>query len=70
VSELSEHDWATLKLIEQQLAQEDPRLTRLLARFGRSDRSLWRPSHGWLLVGLSGLGCLLLAALLIILALT
>ena len=68
MSELSEHDWATLKLIEQQLAQEDPQLTRLLAHFGRSERSSWRPSRGWLFVGLSGFVCLLLAALLIILA--
>jgi hypothetical protein len=68
VSELSEHDWATLKLIEQQLAQEDPQLTRLLARFGRNDRSLRLPSHGWLLVVLIALGCLLLATLMIVLA--
>ena len=67
MSELSEHDRATLKLIEQQLAQEDPELTRLLACFGRSERPSRRQSRGWLVIGLSGLVCLLLAALLIIL---
>lgn len=34
LSELSEHDQATLRHIEEQLAQDDPRLNRLLAQFG------------------------------------
>jgi hypothetical protein len=67
VSELSEHDQATLRLIEERLAAEDPRLTRLLARFGRRERSLRLPPRRWLVVGVVGFGfgCLVLASLLI-----
>lgn len=68
MSELSEHDRATLRLIEEQLASQDPQLTRLLARFGQSERPRRRPSRGWLIVDLIGLGCLLLTSLLLVFA--
>ena len=35
MSELSEHDQATLREIEEQLAEDDPRLSQKLSRFGR-----------------------------------
>ena len=35
MSELSEHDQATLREIEEQLAADDPKLSQKLARFGR-----------------------------------
>jgi len=58
MSELSEKDQATLRRIEQRLAVEDPRLMRLLTRFGRR-RLLGLPVRSWLVADLIGLCCLL-----------
>lgn len=65
MSELSEKDRAALRRIEQRIAVEDPRLMKLLTRFGRR-RLLRLPARRRLLADLVGLCCLLTILLVII----
>jgi hypothetical protein len=67
LSELSNHDQAALKNIEEQLSQDDPRLTRLLAEFGRRGL-LRRIDRMWFATSVSAAALLVLVVLLIVFA--